>query len=417
MEKVKVYQIGVGSFGRYGFEKLVDMHNHLTEADVELVGICEKDFEKAEKAEKFAEENGIELESFRKTEEMYNHADSQDGDVLIYDAGPTKNHATHIYDSMQRNFFHLAEKPPSLTREQFLKEKRLAQDRAVMWKVDFIERESPVVQKACKLVNGKNIDTIRAFRESSVGIQKVLDPVARKGVVGGDILDKMVHEAYLPDLLKASAGETGELEVKRAEGLFMPKSLESDSFMTLTGSKCNEITESTATAQTEALVESGETSIELYSSWIGFSDAVENTLENHDFDLAKRSFEDVNDTCFRNEECRFFIVEGEVNLLGDLLNRRLYNLEDGSEIETPDLLHDQLYRVIRKAVLSVAGERDVGPAETEEFMEAIFDIRDNVMEEHGEFYSELDTAQRIMNEKVVEDKKVLEPEESEKIAG
>jgi predicted dehydrogenase len=415
--EVKVYQIGVGSFGRYGFEKLVDMHNHLKEVDIEFTGVCDKDPEHLEAAEKFAEANNVEIESFRDTEEMYSHAENQDCSVMIYDAGSTSTHATHIYESMQRGFFHIAEKPPSMTREQHIKEKKLAEEHGVMWKVDFIERESSVTQKAVEIIDGKQIDNLKAFRESSAGIQKMVEPAKRTEVKGGDILDKMINEIYLLDMLEASKGDYSTT-VEDVHAFFMPKKQSSDSMMNIYGSKTREI-EDAATARTSATLSTGDTNVEINTSWIGVSNDSREIEAEHNLDLVESSYTGAGDKAFLDEECRFFVVEGEVNLLGDLLHGRLHDLDSGEEIETPDLLHDQLYRVLKNGVLNAAGERDdkVSEKETEEFIDTLFDIRDQAVDNSGKFFDELEEAQRIIRQKVVDDKKILDAEESSTIAG
>jgi len=415
--EVKVYQIGVGSFGRYGFEKLLDMHNHLKEADMELAGVCDKDPDHLEAAEKFAEANDVEVKSFRDTEEMYSHAEDQDCSVMIYDAGSTSTHPTHIYESMQRGFFHIAEKPPSMTREQHRKEKKLAEDHGVMWKVDFIERESPVTQKAVELVKDKKIDNLKAFRESSAGIQKMLEPAKRSEVQGGDILDKTIHEIYLLDILEASKGDYGT-SLEDVQAFFMPKTQSSDSMMNIYGSKTRKI-EDAATARTSATLSSGDTSVEINTSWIGLSNDSKDIEARYNLDLMESSYTGAGDKAFLDEECRFFVVEGEVNLLGDLLHGRLYDLDSGDEVETPDLLHDQLYRVLKNGVLNAADKRDdkVSEKETEEFIDTLFDIRDKSVDNSGKFFDELEEAQRIIRQRVVDDKKIPDADESSTIAG
>lgn len=417
MTEVKVYQIGVGSFGRYGFEKLVDMPNHLKEADIEIAGVCDKDPEHLDAAEKFARANNVDVETFRDTEEMYSHAEDQDSSVMIYDAGSTSTHATHIYESMQRGFFHIAEKPPSMTREQHIKEKKLAERHGVMWKVDFIERESPVTQKAVEIIDGKKIDALKAFRESSAGIQKILEPAKRSGVKGGDILDKMIHEIYLLDILEASRGDYST-SVEDVQAFFMPKTQTSDSMMNIYGSKTRDI-EDAATARTSATLSSGDTSVEIHTSWIGVGNYSREIEAEHNLDLVDSSYTGAGDKAFLDEECRFFVVEGEVNLLGDLLHGHLYDLDSGEEIETPDLLHDQLYRVLKSGVLNAAGERDdeVSEKETEEFIDTLFDIRDKAVDNSGKFFDELERTQKIVRQKVVDDKKIPDAEESSTIAG
>ncbi|QKQ98808.1 hypothetical protein GKQ38_04770 [Candidatus Nanohaloarchaea archaeon] len=417
MTEVKVYQIGVGSFGRYGFEKFVDMHNHLQEADLELAGVCDRDFERLEDAEKFAEANNIDIETFQDSDEMYSHAEKHDAPVLVYDASNSATHSTHIYESLRRNFFHIAERPPSLTREQHKQEKKLAEQEDVMWKVDFIERESPVVQKALEMVEGKKIDNLKAFRESTAGVQKSLDPAKFSGTEGGDILDKMINEIYLLDLLEASGNEE-ELSLEDAESLFMPKTAGSDSMMTLKGSKTQEIEEA-ATARTSASISAGDTDIEMYSSWIGLSSDSKEIEKDHGLELSDKSYSKAGEKAFSDEECRFFVVEGEVNLLGDLLHGELYNLDSGEKVDVPDLMHDQLYRVLKKGVLNAAGERDdsVSERETEEFMDLLFDIRTETVDNSGKFFDELEKAQKIMRQKVIEDKKIPDAEKSSTIAG
>ena len=330
MTEVKVYQIGVGSFGKYGFEKLVEMHNHLKEADVEIAGVCDKDPNHLETAEKFAEANNIDIESFRNTDQMYAHAEDQNAQVMVYDAGGTSTHATHIYESMQRGFFHIAEKPPSMTREQHIKEKKLAKKHGVMWKVDFIERENSVTQKTIEIIDGKKIDALKAFRESSTGIQKMLEPAKRSEVKGGDILDKMINEIYLLDILEASKGDYST-SLESAKAFFMPKTQTSDSMMNIYGSKTRNI-EDAATARTSATLSSENTSIEINTSWLGVSNNSREIEAEHNLELVESSYTGAGDKAFLDEECLFFVVEGEVNLLGDLLHGRLYNLDSEDEV-------------------------------------------------------------------------------------
>lgn len=417
MAEVKVYQIGVGSFGRYGFEKLVDMHNHLKEADVELAGVCDKDPERLEDAEKFAEANDIELSLFRDTSKMYDDAEEREARVLIYDASNAGTHATHIHESLQRGFYHIAEKPPSMTREQHMQEKKLAEEQDIMWQVDFIERESPVVDKAVEMVEGKNIDRLKAFRESTAGVQKVLEPVDRRGVKGGDILDKMINEIYLLDILEASGTNT-DLSLTEAKSFLMPKSQDSDSMMNLYGSKTREKIDA-ATARTSATLSTTDTEVEMNSSWIGLSNASKGLEKEYGLNLSDQSYSGAGDKAFLDEECRFFVVEGEVNLVGDLLHGRLHDLDNGEEVETPDFVHDQLYRVLKKGVLDAAGNQKdrVSEKETEEFIDILFDIRDVALEGSGKFFDELEKSQKLMRQKVLDDKKIRDAEESSTIAG
>lgn len=421
-KKVKVYQIGLGSFGRYGFEKLVNMHRHMKLPKVEFMGVCEKDFEKREAAEKFSSVHGIDLETFDHTEEMYDHASDQEETVLIYDAGPSQMHSRHIYESMSHGFYHLAEKPPSFDRDSHLKEKKLAEENEVMWKVDFIERESPVVKKALEILKGKTIDSIRVFRENSMGIQKLLKDADRNGVKGGDVFDKMIHEAYVLDFLEVSRSEL-ELNVEEASSdYFMPYSLDSDRLMDLRGGYTENIDEA-ATSRTTAELSAGETDLEFHSSWFGVSENARMTakkLESITGDqIIEETHKAVENKAFRDEEARFFVVKGERDLAGDMLHENLYNLDSGRKIDLPELMNDQLHRVIKKAVLNASGMQteNITEKETDIFMNALFDIYEKGSIKSDDYYDVLDRSLEKVRSMVIEDDKILEHEESETLAG
>jgi len=385
VKEVKVFQIGLGSFGRHGFEKFVEMEKHYKDVDVELYGVSDSDFEKLDNAEKFAESQGLEIETFNSVEKIYREAEkqnSQDTKILIYDAGPTELHAEHIFRSLRNNFFHLAEKPPSMTREDHIKEKKLMLDNDVRFTVDFIERESPVVKKALELTEGKNIESIEAFRESSIGIQKMLQPVERMGVKGGAVLDKMSHEAYIMDFT-----DVGELE-SIEKNFYMPFDVGSDSFMNIRSGKASKIDEETAAGACTARI-SGNTDIILHSSWLGVSERArtlgEELEELTGLNPVESDFRVLGEEGFLDEECRFFVLKGEKELFGDMLHKKLFNLETGEEIELKSTLHDQLYRVLESSVRCAAGlENNVlTEEEIDQYMNLIFDI--------SEHYDEQDT--------------------------
>jgi len=418
--KLAVYQIGLGSFGRYGFEKFLEMHNHFEEVDIEFKGLCDTDFDKREKAERFAESQGVNIEIYDKVENLYSDASQLDQNILIYDAGPTDTHASNIYRSMSHGFYHLAEKPPSMKRQQHLKEKQLAEKNSVMWKVDFVERENPVVKKTRELLKGKELERIKVFRESSVGIEKLINPAERHGIKGGDILDKMIHEAYILDFLESAEKDTN-IELKEANTkYFMPWKPGSQKMLGLNGGYTEEISYNTATAQTQAVLVSEDAEINLNSSWLGLSKECRIEAKKAEEELGVKvvdsEYSETKDTAFINEEARFFIVEGETCLLGDMLHKKLYDLDKGETIELDYYLHDQLYRVIRKAVLDASKNKDSKTSlskDTDIFMNTIFDIKENIIE--GDYLEELDSSLERFKSLVVEDGKVLETEEPELI--
>ncbi|MFO7793630.1 MAG: Gfo/Idh/MocA family oxidoreductase [Candidatus Nanohaloarchaea archaeon] len=410
METVKVFHIGLGSFGRYGFEKFVEMDNHLEEVNVELIGVCDKDFEKLEDAEKFASAQGLDIDSWRSIEDAYQRAideDSEDCKILIYDAGPAQTHADHIYRSLRNNFFHLAEKPPSMTREEHIKEKKLMLDNDVRFTVDFIERESPVVKKALQILEGKNIDSIEVFRESTIGIEKLLNPIDRAGVKGGSVLDKMSHEGFVMDFVEPEEIENVE------KGLYMPNKKDGGSLMTIRGGKTSKIDELTATGTCRAEI-SGDADIALNSSWLGVSPraraVAEEMKEITDHNPIGSDFKISNESGLLDEECRFFVIKGERDLFGDMLSKNLYDLETGEEIETPNLIHDQLYRVLESSVRCAAGLENNSMSEEniDQYMNLIFDIM--ATNENRDVFEEVEKANSRVDELVLDN--VFESEAS-----
>lgn len=409
MKTVKVFHIGLGNFGRYGFEKFCEMQRHYEEVDVRLEGVCDSDFEKLEKAEKFAEAQGLEVDSFESVEEVYQAAIEADDDeckVMVYDAGPSETHADHIYRSLRNGFFHLAEKPPSMTREEHIEEKKLMLDGDVRFTVDFIERESPVVKKASKMVKEKNVESIEVFRESSIGIQKLLNPVERSGVKGGAVLDKMCHEAFIMDFTEPEKVE--EVEKK----YYMPYSEDGEDLMSIRGGKTRELGELTAEGMCTAKI-SGNSEIILNSSWLGVSQRARTLTEELEnitgHNPINSEFVAPKGRGYSDEECRFFVIKGEKDLFGDMLNKKLFDLDTGEEVDTPNLIHDQMYRVLESSVRCAAGleNNTMSEEEIDRFMSLIFDITEK---NSGTPFDEVEKANSKVSELILDN--VFEAEET-----
>lgn len=390
MSTVKAYQIGLGSYGWHGFEKLIDLHLHGVKAELELMGVVDPDHERLEKAENYARAAGLEIKTYSTVDEMYRDAGASDSEVMVYDASPSTEHAEHLQRSVANGFYHLAEKPPSMTRDQHLEERKLED---AMWKVDFIERESPVVQKTEEVVAEEDIDSLKVYRQSSIGVSKLLNPIRRSGILGGDVLDKMTHEIYVLDLLEA-AGQKTDLELETAVSHeLMPYRPVSDSLMGIDGSKLNHLSDKVANGMTSAKFRAGDADIQLKSSWLGVNKDAREEAERLDSKIVESSPTTEQDQHFIGEECRFFVLEGTVNLLGDMLHGRLYDLDNGEELETSELPHDQLYRVIRKAARRASGrDQPSGNELTEQFMGSIFDVREETVKQSSSFHEELESA-------------------------
>ena len=245
-----------------------------------------------------------------------------------------------------------------------------------------------------------------------------MKPVHRTGVVGGDILDKMTHEIYIFDLLKAAGGDI-ELKLAGAESdFFMPARVSSDKMMNVYGGTTDKIDNETSTARTTAEFTSGDVDITLNSSWIGCSKDAGHWENEISTELIDSGFNIENENGFLNEECRFFVVTGSRNLLGDLLHGRLFDLDTGELIQTPDLMHDQLYRVLRKAVEEAANHREpsVNVKEIDEFMTGIFDAKDQVTDSAGDFFEELQRSNERVS-RMIADNKIIEDSESDSVTG
>ena len=425
MKKVKIFQIGLGSFGRHGFEKFIEMDRHHPEVEVEFTGVCDTDMDRLVSAEKFARIHDIALEKYTSAGELYQAAEEEKGEdveVMVYDAGPTDSHPDHIYESLRRGLYHLSEKPSSMKREDHIREKKLAEDRNVLWKVDFIERENPVVKKTLEILEDEEIEKIEVFRESSMGVQKIINPVKRVGVKGGDLLDKMTHEVYVLDFLEKVNGSYDlDLEHAQAE-YFLPKDFNSEKLMSLDGGYTREINDNTSTGMTHARLNSGETAVELNSSWMGLSDQAmhhaKKAREKIGEEIFDRNFVQEDEKAHLDEEARFFVIHGSRKLLGDMLHEKLYDLDAGEEIETRDFIHDQLYRVLENSVLEAAGisENPISEKETDQFLNAIFDIREEAVAEE-DYLEELEAGKEKLDSLIVRDGKILENEKSERIAG
>ncbi|PSH01240.1 MAG: hypothetical protein BRC26_04035 [Nanohaloarchaea archaeon QH_8_44_6] len=303
-----------------------------------------------------------------------------------------------------------------MSREEHLSEKEMSREQEIMYMVDFIERESPVVKKAKQLLEEEEVERLDIFRQSSIGLQKLMQPVKRAGGKGGAVLDKMIHEAYLFDLLG-----TEEIEFQSA-GIqsFMPKTLGAEKFMSIRGGYTENIGRNTALGDVKALFKSGGTDVTLHGSWLGFSEdarkAGKKVRDATEHSVLESGYQTVEGKAFLDEECRFFTVQGTRSLAGDMLNGKLFDLDTGEEVDTPDLIHDQLHRVIEKAVLNAAGKRSdgIGQHEVDEFMDSLFMVQESAS---GDEFNELEKSRKRLKEMVVEDRKILEREESDTIAG
>ena len=417
MREVKVYQIGLRGTGRYGFEKLVEMEKHMPEVDVSLEAVCDRDRERLERAERFADVHGVDIDSFTDTDAMYEAAGGGET-VLIYDSSSSRNHPDQVYESLRNGFFHVTERASSLTKDEHISERKMAENEDVKYLADRLERQNPAVRKALEITGEEKIESIKVFREGSTGIQKILSPVDNLDIKGGDVLNKMMHQSFVQDFLPEERNFQ-DLDLKEADTeYFVPKGKDSGKLMSVDGGYTRNINRETATGMTHADLGS-ETVIELNSSWLGlskeFRSLASDIRDETGEEVFEREFAEKDDSAYIYEDARAFIIRGSRNLAGDMLNEKLYDLDTGEEVGTRDMLHDQLYRVLENAVLEAAGLRERPDREGTGFVEKLFEIKNRAIQDK-EFFEELEKANDKLESMIIEDGKILEDEEANTLA-
>lgn len=403
---VHIFQIGCRNFGRYGFEKILDKEEYLP-VDVKLEAVCEKDFEHREKAENFSKSMGKNVDFYDSVDKIYEEAKKKQGTVLIYDAGPTQRHHKHIQRSLKNNFHHLTEKPPSVTREEHIEERKLASESKVNYKVDFIERENPAIKKMKETIEEDKVEKIKVFRESTFGLQRSLKPIEHAHLNEGCVLDKIINDIYIVDLANIE-----EMKIEKIRDTsFMPKNIDGEKVLQVNGATSRKIDENSSIAKVQAEFKSKDKEIFLSTSWLGTSEEakivskkIKETFKNS---LIKSEYKELNDNSFLDEETAFIVVEEKGRkLVGDLLNKKVYDVTHEKTIEVDVFPRDALYRVIEKAVLDAAGHdvTDVSQEELDVFMNGLFDIHEKAGEFDGEVLEALDKTSEKLESLFIPDK-------------
>jgi predicted dehydrogenase len=408
-----IFQIGCRDIGRLGFEKLIEFEDYFP-TEVMFEGIHCRDFDAEDRAEKFAESMEKDIDFYSSVDELYSAADSVDGSVLIYDASAPQLHSRHIAESLRHGFHHLTERPPSVSRDEHISERKLAANSSVNYKVDFIERENPVIQKLNDLVEENRVESVEVFRESSFGVQKALKPVDFAHVKGGAVLDKMSNDIYVLDLLGSDFNfEEAEIDY------LMPKELGGEKVMRTDGGRSRDVDEKVAIGKCKGVFSSEGVDVALYASWVGLSEEAllwnKRIQEEFDENILQSRHHEIDGKGFQDEECRFIVLEGEKDILADLMHQVIYDLGSEEVIDVPVFPRDQLYRVLEKAVLDAAGIQSyqVDEDEVDMFMNALFDLQEEV---DGSALEEVDKASDRIRSLMSSDKKILDENEAEGVA-
>jgi len=394
MKKVYVYQIGCGFFGKFGFEKLLQLSKK--HYFVEFNGIAEINPERRKFIKKKAEEYKTKLKIFDHTFEMYKEAYQKSmrlkdkNKIMIYDTSPSELHYSHLLKSMKFGFWHLTEKPPALTKEEFEQELKFPKK----WGCDFIEEENEVVLTAIDYLkrNKLKIKSIEIFRESSIGLQKILrGAFAREGIKGGCLLDKSIHEIYMFSFLNACKQEIKNIKLTKARANYlMIESLNKNNFLDIFGQLKKEISKDIATAESivEGILETKKSKIpfKLHSSWLGISEEgkkISNKLKkltNYEF-VRKKQEEGMK---LPYEDFRLFILNCDsVILYGEMKNKKLF-VEKNKRIKEIQLLYlkeDALYRMLEKFIFKILKVKETNLENMRNIMKIIFDSKEKIWED------------------------------------
>ncbi len=377
MEKIFVYQIGCGKFGSVFFERIFEVARDFGEAEIHVSGVAEINRKRREKAQEIARKFGREIKTFSHTFHLYKHAEEfkKEGKIVIYDASPSHMHFSHIVKSLEHGFYHLAEKPPYMSRKEMKVLKGM--NKKYLWSCDLIEFENPAVITVANFMKANDFapEKVCIYRFNSIGKRKISEPEHRVGVTGGCLFDKTVHEAYAFEILGVKS-----FKISSVEAEFMKFN---NSYLSIFGEKQKEIDKNTAFSQVlvKGVFSSRDCEIpfELGSGWVGIPENVRKFLNEN--------FRELLPKIVVNDELRIFIAEsGDRTLVADMKNFRVH-LKERSRIEELPLItleKDQIYRIFTKFCNHVLGKNafPVKHEHIEMIMNFIFETRDFVFEEN-----------------------------------
>ena len=399
---LKVLQIGYRGIGRKGLKALQKLENS-EEVELEVVGLCENDFEKLEEAKKEHRESGIEF--FSDTETAYSEMDGFEDPVMIYDSGKVDNRSDNLFRSVEHGFYHLTEKPPALERDQHLSQASLE---SAMWKIDYLEQENPVIEKTKQLIENREIDSLEVFRVSSSGIQKYLAPVKFSDLKGGSLMNQLLHEKYVLNILENSSNQI-RLDEYDLEAGFQPY-FNKKKLQTVYNNPTTKVGSETATARLTISMDK-DPELKLHTCWLGSSeklkDRVDELEDDLDHEIISSEPRELKEEVYLDQTARFFVLRGEKNLLGDLLNRKLFDLNKNQEIDLPEHETSELYRSMKKAAEDALNKNLNGSVKGKTFLDFVFDVKEDL--DGGSYLEEYNRSMELLERKIGRNKKEANP--------
>jgi len=240
MIKVAIGIIGIGYQGFRGFISLLAIEEILRNDGIKIGGIIiiEPDSDARKDCERISKVLYFPVKLFSSLDEFFYFIERKKDNflkkfncIIFYDASPTKWHSKNlnqiIYYNLYYNLniptYYFGEKPISTDKFQlyaWLKEEKLK------FYCNFTELQNSAYLTLKSYLDETNfqINSFKFWRASSIGFQKLIDPIQRTGITGGALEDKGIHDVALTiDLL--GGVKKLKLKLKKQENKKDPESV------------------------------------------------------------------------------------------------------------------------------------------------------------------------------------------------
>jgi len=220
--KIGIGIIGIGYEGFRGFISLLTIEEALRNEGIEIGGVIviEPDPDRKKDCERISKVLFFPVELFSSLDEFFYFIERKRDDFLkkfncliFYDASPTKWHSKNLKRIYTYNLsipiYYFGEKPISTDKLQL--HVRLSGEE---FYCNFTELQNSAYLTLRNYLDETNfqINSLKFWRASSIGFQKLIDPTQRAGITGGALEDKGIHDIALTiDLL----GGVKKLELKK----------------------------------------------------------------------------------------------------------------------------------------------------------------------------------------------------------
>lgn len=228
--KIGIGIIGIGYEGFRGFISLLTIEETLRNEGIEIGGviIIEPDSERRKDCERISKGLLFPVKLFSSLDEFSYLKGSflkNCNCIIFYDASPTKYHELNlgeihrIEEDLKKlgiNVYYFGEKPLS-TDKSFLNS-WLKSPSKFYCNFTELQNSAYIALKEYFLKSNFEIKSLKFWRASSIGFQKLVNPTQRAGITGGALEDKGIHDIALTiDLLGGIKKLKLELEEQEIE--------------------------------------------------------------------------------------------------------------------------------------------------------------------------------------------------------